>query len=127
MSKAKGISAERELVHMFWKQGFAAIRVAGSGSSKYPCPDVLAGNNVRKLAIECKSTKSNNQYFTQKEIDELKEFSDLFGTECWVAVRFDRMSWFFVSPEDLKETREAYVVSKKTASDKGLLFEELIK
>ena len=50
--KSKGINAERSLIHKFWAHNWAAIRVAGSGSSKYPSPDVLAGNNLRKLAIE---------------------------------------------------------------------------
>ena len=55
VGKKKGINAERELIHMFWAEKWAAIRVAGSGSSKYPSPDILAGNNLRKLAIECKA------------------------------------------------------------------------
>jgi Holliday junction resolvase len=64
--------------------------VAGSGSSKYPSPDILAGNNSRKTAIECKASKSAAKYFTKEEISALKEFSTLFGAEPWVAVRFDR-------------------------------------
>jgi Holliday junction resolvase len=62
--KAKGSNAERELVHMFWDKGWAAIRVAGSGSSQYPSPDVLAGNNLRKLAVECKASGELNKYIT---------------------------------------------------------------
>ncbi|MBW2967284.1 Holliday junction resolvase, partial [Candidatus Woesearchaeota archaeon] len=34
--KAKGLSAERELIHMFWKNGWSALRVAASGAIKYP-------------------------------------------------------------------------------------------
>ena len=61
--KSKGINGERELVHMFWNRGWACLRIAGSGSSKYPSPDILAGNKLRKLAIECKITKDQKKYF----------------------------------------------------------------
>lgn len=43
--KSKGINAEREIIHLFWSMpGWTACRVAGSGSMKYPSPDVIAGN-----------------------------------------------------------------------------------
>ncbi|MBR9700005.1 Holliday junction resolvase [Candidatus Woesearchaeota archaeon] len=125
--KSKGINAERELIHKFWSVGWAAIRVAGSGSSKYPSPDILAGNNLRKLAIECKASGSDIRYLTKKEIDELKEFSQLFGAESWIAVRFDRMEWHFVNLEDLKFTGANYAVTKELIKNKGLLLEEIIK
>ena len=60
--KSKGINAERELIHLFWKtNSWTAVRIAGSGSSKYPCPDILAANISRKIAIEAKSTKDKNK------------------------------------------------------------------
>ena len=46
--KAKGSRSERELVHMFNSTGiWSAVRIAGSGLTKDPNPDVLAGNNLR--------------------------------------------------------------------------------
>lgn len=124
--KSKGINAERELVHMFWKNDWACIRVAGSGSSKYASPDILAGNAIRRIAIECKSTASSTQYLTKEEILNLKYFAEKFGAEPWVAVRFPSGKWFFINPEDLKETTSNYAVSIELAKTKGLLFEELI-
>ena len=51
--KAIGTKAERELIKMFWKtNSWIAIRAAGSGCSRYPSPDILAGNILRKLAIQ---------------------------------------------------------------------------
>ena len=56
--KSKGINAERDLIHKFWNvEGWSAVRVAGSGSMKYPSADVLATNKLRRLAIECKTSK----------------------------------------------------------------------
>lgn len=127
MSKIKGTAAEREVVHRLWAEGWAAIRVAGSGSVKYPAPDILAGNNLRKIAIECKATKSNKQYLTKKEVGELKTFSVKFGAEPWIGVRFDRDAWYFINPEDLKETKENYVITSKEAKMKGLLFDEFLR
>ena len=137
-AKAKGTKAERELVHKFWKTNqWVVLRAPGSGSIKYPCPDILAGNPQRKLAIECKSTKQSRQYLTIKEVDELKLFARSFGAEPWIGVRFDSRieqeenqsnnHWYFFIPEDMERTSEQYVVSLEQAQRRGLLFEELVK
>ena len=65
--KAKGINAERELVHLFHKFGWSAVRIAGSGSSKYPCPDVLAGNGFRRIAIEAKAIFLGKSWRARRE------------------------------------------------------------
>ena len=58
-SKAKGSNAERDLVHKFWGEMFACVRVAGSGSMKYPSPDIIASRDGITIALECKTTKKN--------------------------------------------------------------------
>ena len=125
--KSKGTNAERELIRFFWNTGdWAAMRAAGSGSSRYPCPDILAGNNIRKLAIECKTSKNNNVYLQKKEILELGEFAKKFGAESWVGIRFDKNDWCFLSLEDIKSTEKGFSISAALARRKGLLFEEMI-
>lgn len=124
--KSKGINAERDLIHKFWAKGWAAIRVAGSGSSRYPSPDLLAGNNLRKLAIECKACKEKSRYFTKDEVRALKEFAKIFGAESWVGIKFDKIGWYFLTLEDMKETENSYLVSYDIAKNKGLSFDELI-
>jgi len=124
--KAKGTAAERELIYMFWHQGWAAFRAAGSGSMKLACPDVIAGNVNRKIAVECKTTKSTRQHLTKKEVEELKEFSSKFGCEAWIGIKFDRKNWYFTAPEDLKENEQGFSTSLEILKTKGLLFEELI-
>lgn len=123
--KSKGINAERELIHMFNKNNWMCIRVAGSGSSRYPSPDLLAGNVKRKLAIECKSSKSKNKYLTNDEINQLKIFSKSFGAEPWVGIRFNNEQWYFLSIDDIKKTKNHYKISLDLAKKKGLLFNEL--
>lgn len=124
--KAKGSNSERDLIHKFNDNGWVAIRSAGSGSMKYPSPDILAGNNLRRLAIECKTTADIKKYLTRKEVDELIFFAQKFGAEAWIAVRFDRMEWYFLNIEDLEQTDKSYSIDIPTAKRKGVSFEQLI-
>src|SRR3989338_6977523 len=110
-TKAKGTKGERELIKTFNENGWSAIRSAGSGSSPYPAPDILAGNAVRRLAIECKVTKENKKYLQNAEIDQLQEFSRKFGAEPWVGVKFPDQPWYFLMLEDLNNTGKCWLVS----------------
>ena len=125
--KKKGTNGERELIHFFWAAGWAAIRVAGSGSSRYPCPDLVVGKAGRKLAVECKVTKENIKYFPEDEIEALKQFATIFGAEPWLAVRFPRQEWRFVAPDELQKTGKLYSFPQELALRRGLLFEEFSK
>ena len=124
--KSKGINAERELVHMFWAKDWACLRIAGSGSSRYPSPDLLVGNKLRRLAVECKVTKEKSKYFAKEGIFALRKFADVFGAEPWIAVKFKGYEWYFVSLEDLKETGNGFSLNLDNAKSKGLLFEEIL-
>jgi holliday junction resolvase Hjr len=124
--KSKGSNAERDLIHKFNNSGWVAIRSAGSGSQQYPAPDILAGNNLRRLAIECKATSDIRKYLTRKEVDELVFFSQKFGAEPWIAVKFDRMEWFFMNIEDMEMTDKSYSIDIPMAKRKGLSFEQVI-
>ncbi|MBI2651107.1 Holliday junction resolvase [Candidatus Woesearchaeota archaeon] len=124
--KSKGINAERELVHMFWSKNYACMRIAGSGSNKYPSPDLLVGNNLRRMAIECKLTKKSSKYFEKEEVSELKKFAEIFGAEPWFAIKFKGCDWYFISLDDLTQTESGFMISIENAKNRGLLFEELI-
>ncbi|MDP7180334.1 MAG: Holliday junction resolvase Hjc [Candidatus Woesearchaeota archaeon] len=126
--KSKGMNAERDLIHKFWAaDNWSAVRIAGSGSMKYPSSDLLATNKLRRLAIECKAVKSKSKYIPKEDITQLQEFSNHFGAEPWIAVRFNRLEWLFLNPEDLHDSGNCFMVSKELAEKKGLLFEEVIK
>lgn len=124
--KGKGIKAERELIHLFWKQGWAAVRVAGSGSSRYPSPDVLAGNGTKSMAIECKSSGEKKRYLAKEEVENLLKFSKTFGAEPWIGVRFNALPWYFLPPGELQKTGKHFAVDVEQAKQRGLLFDELI-
>ncbi len=125
--KSKGIGAERELVHLLWKAGWGAIRVAGSGSTKYPAPDVIAGNGMRRIVVECKALAASGIYLEKKEVEELKIFAQKMAAEPWIGARFTSQSWRFIGPEELKETKKSFAITRTLAELRGLSFEELTK
>ena len=124
--KAKGTRGERELVKFFNESGWACIRTPGSGSSSYPSPDILAGNAIRRVAIECKMTKEKKKYFDNAEIAQLQEFSQKFGAESWIGVKFGREQWYFMMLEDLENTGNCLAASLEQAKRKGLTATELL-
>ena len=114
------------MVKFFNTAGWSCIRVAGSGSSRYPSPDLLAGNAIRRLAIECKVTKETKKYFDDAEVEQLKIFSQRFGAESWIGLRFTGEPWYFILIEDLERTGNLWAVSLEQAKRKGLNAEELL-
>ncbi len=126
MTKQKGSRTERELLHMFHATGkFAPLRIAGSGSSPLPCPDLIVGGSNRVLAIECKSGKGRRD-IRKDQVEELKIFSKLFGAEPWIGVRFDNMPWYFLEINRLGRSKgDNYFVSPVLAIKNGIKFDEL--
>ena len=125
--KSKGINAERDLIHLFWGCGWGSIRIAGSGSMKYPSADILATNKLRKLAIECKTCIEKCKYLPKEDVEQLKKFADIFGAEPWIAIKFRGYDWHFVSLDDITETEKSFIIDINIAKNKGLLFEEMIE
>ena len=125
-TKAKGTRGERELVKVFNENGWVCIRAAGSGSSQYPSPDVLAGNAMRRVAIECKVTAETKKYLLDEEIEQLRTFSSKFGAEGWFGVKFPSEPWYFLMLEDIENTGKCWAISLELAKRKGLKIEELL-
>lgn len=125
-SKAKGTRGERELIKIFNESGWSAIRAAGSGSSRYPSPDILAGNAIRRVAIECKVTKDQKKYLSEENVEQLQTFARRFGAESWVGVHFPDEEWYFLTLEDLEKTGNCWAVSVELAKRRGLTAEELM-
>ena len=127
MSKAKGTRAERELFHLFWKNNWAAIRSAGSGSTTMPAPDILAGSKNKLLAVECKSIKNERQHFPKREVQELLKFSNSMDALPYIGMRFDNHGWFFLDVNQLKPNKKGnYVITLQHSLKQGISFDELI-
>ncbi len=125
-----GANAERELLKLFWKNDIACVRIAGSGVSKFPCPDLLAGNKIKILAIEVKYTKKSRKYIRKEQMNELISFSNIFGAFPIIAIKFDikksREKWFFFEPDDMIKTKQKnFMIDVVKAQIIGTKFEEL--
>ncbi|MFX1293769.1 MAG: Holliday junction resolvase Hjc [Promethearchaeota archaeon] len=108
MTKKSGIVSERQLIHLLWDHNFAALRVpaSGAGSKFFPKPDIIAGNGQKFYAFEVKTTNSEKIYLRDDEIQELIDFSEKFGCEPLIAVKFKKKSreWRFFKIVNLKRT-----------------------
>src|SRR3989344_2210994 len=65
-------------------------------------------------------------YFPEREINELKAFSEGFGAIPLIAIRFDRIGWFFVHIKDLGFSKTNHFISLELARKKGMNFDEVI-
>lgn len=125
--KAKGTNAENELIHKFWDNEWVCVRVAGSGSTQYPAPDILASNGHKRIVMEVKTVNAIVKYFTRQEILDLEYFANKFGAEAWVGIKFIQNQWFFLPTSELEQTKsENYKISLITMKRQGFKFEELI-
>ncbi|HIH15127.1 MAG: holliday junction resolvase, archaea type [archaeon GW2011_AR17] len=125
--KSKGTRAERELFHLLWKENYGVVRSAGSGSTSQPSPDLLASNGKKTFAIECKSVKGEKKYFSAEELEQLRIFSETFGAEAWLAIRFDNKGWFFLEAKKIPQSKgKNFLVSYQQLQKDGLHFQEFL-
>ncbi|AGT34320.1 hypothetical protein OCC_14200 [Thermococcus litoralis DSM 5473] len=90
MRYRKGASAERELIKMLEKEGFAVVRSAGSKKV-----DIVAGNGKLYLCIEVKTTKKDKLYLSEEDVEKVKSFASRFGGKGIVAIKFINNGWYF--------------------------------
>ncbi len=124
--KAKGTAAENELIHMFWGNEWVCVRVAGSGSTQFPSPDLLASNGFKRIVMEVKVVNATKKYFPVKEIEELNFFASKFGAESWVGIKFKENQWFFIPTSELNQTKSGnFVIDVITMKRVGFNFEDM--
>ncbi|MBM3247487.1 Holliday junction resolvase [Candidatus Pacearchaeota archaeon] len=124
-NKAKGSKAERELYDLFVANGFRAVRVAGSGMMENTSADLIAGKfGVGKYSIEAKSSKAPVKYITKEQIEQFVIFSEIFGLEPVVALRFNREGWLFVKPEQLRDSGKNWAITLEEAKTIGKRFSQ---
>src|SRR3989344_2525378 len=126
-NKSKGSNAERELYQMFIENSFRAVRVAGSGVMENADCDLIAGKIGYKYAIEAKSTKKSSKYITKEQIESFMIFCEIFELKPVIAVRFNRIGWFFLNPGDLEDSGKNLVVSQDIARTKGKRFSQFFE
>lgn len=108
----KGANFERELVSLFWGHGWAAVRAAGSGSTKYPVPDVIAVRDGEVVIVECKTT-SKEKFHAKSAVEGLKAFARISGARAFVSLKFDREKPRFYDICEMLVAEE-YTITKST-------------
>ncbi|USG99985.1 Holliday junction resolvase [Thermococcus argininiproducens] len=121
MRYRKGASAERELIKMLEKEGFAVVRSAGSKKV-----DIVAGNGKTYLCIEVKTTRSDKLYLSEEDLMKVKSFSSTFGGRGIIAVKFINNGWYFFDADDLKKSGKNYKISLQIAKHDAKTFDEVI-
>jgi len=84
---AKGANFERKIVSDFWARGWASMRAAGSGTTSFPVPDLIAVKGGRLIIIECKTTRKD-RLSLKENILQLKRFQDISKAEAYIAIKF---------------------------------------
>ena len=123
---AKGANAERELIHKLYRSGFSIARVAGSGSSSLPCPDLIALTSNKRLAFECKAHDSNYLNIPVQQMEELISWAGNAGTEFFIAWKLPRKGWHFLGPKLFKKNKANYSISKEQAIKEAVSFNVMI-
>jgi len=123
-NKSKGSKVERELFQIFVDNHYRAVRVAGSGVMENADCDIIAGKKggCRKYCIEVKSTKKPVKYITKQQIESFMIFSEIFGLKPVIAIRFDRIGWYFLNPKYLIDSGKNWAISLERARKKGKKF-----
>ncbi len=112
--KRKGTKFERELIHILWEGGYAAIRSPTSGgATSYPMPDIIAGNGERYIAIEVKMRSKLPIYIDEQQIKDLAMFSNLFGAEPIIGIKLPRKDWRFFRISQLERTKKGYKIDSE--------------
>jgi Holliday junction resolvase len=112
---------------MFCDAGFKCVRVAGSGTMEETSCDLIVGKFKRKYCVEVKSCKSKKRYLDSSQIEQFLIFSEIFGLQPIIAVRFNREGWYFLQPRQLERTKKGLAISLEAAKKRGRRFWDLAK
>ncbi|MEK6875677.1 MAG: Holliday junction resolvase Hjc [Nanoarchaeota archaeon] len=124
-NKSKGSKAERELCEIFVNNHYRSVRVAGSGILENSDCDIIAGKSGgKKYCIEVKSSKKPVKYITKEQIENFMIFAEIFGLKPVIALRFNRIGWLFLNPNDLRDAGKNWVITLEEAQEKGKKFSQ---
>ncbi len=94
MGYKKGARAERELMELLWRRGYAVVRSAGSGNMY--APDVIAIKGGKVLAFECKAWNREVLTIEEHQVKKMKEWSDRGKIDVYIAWKRSYKGWKIV-------------------------------
>ena len=84
-----GSDRERELARILDEKGYQIMRAPSSGAAtKRSLPDLLYAKDGTITATELKYTGENRAYYSQEEVNALREFADAFRARVRLVARF---------------------------------------
>lgn len=108
--KKRGSDVERELLHLLWEKGYAALRIAGSGSMHYDAADIVASDGKNIFVIEIK-LMDKTKYIRNSQVKELRNLANRFNAFPIIALKVKRKGWFFIKPEDMEKKGKNFFIS----------------
>ena len=128
-ARSRGYRAERDLVRMLWRLGFAVIRAPASGSRvKYvDYPDVIAIYKGKVLTFEVKRrSELSHIYIGKKQLEKLISFTERAGGKAYIAVKIPGREWVFVDIDKAELiSNDKYRISKEAIENGKKLHEVL--
>jgi len=122
----KGANAERELIHTLSDLGFAVLRVAGSGVSPLPSPDVVALKSGRIIAIECKAWKGEYLAIPIITFNDEVNWAKTAGAEFFIGWKIPREGWLFIRAESFHNAGKNFMISLAEARACSITLETLV-
>lgn len=110
-----GSDKERELARILDSQGYKVIRAPSSGSAtQRALPDLFFAKNGEKTAVELKYTGKDRAYYSQNEVEALKEFAAAFNAYVRLVARYKQdTTWYTIDPRKAGRTEQGnYVVHR---------------
>jgi Holliday junction resolvase len=120
----KGANFERALVEKFQKEGFIAMRAAGSGTIKFVIPDVVAIKGEKIFLIECKTTKKKSLSLKEPILSLKKILPISRKAKIFLAVKFPREKARFFPLKKLGKKKN-FTISIK--DNEYLTFEDILR
>ena len=100
MSRGRGIRFERHLARVLRNNG-VAIRVAASGAGGDGSPDILAGQQGKMYAIECKTTVKDEVGIGIDQHNAFMSFASQTGSVPLYVVKFMKRGVYLFTLKDI--------------------------
>jgi Holliday junction resolvase len=120
----KGSRVEREIMDYFVRQGFCAIRAAGSGVSSLS-PDFLAFKKGRQYIFEVKAHEGMNLSVKKDQIALLKQWQEVAQMTPFVVWKRRNREPIFIPINVMKENAGSFTISLESAEMNGFKKEDL--
>jgi len=120
----KGSRVEREVLDYFVRQGFCAIRAAGSGVSS-ESPDIMAFKRGRQYVFEVKAHEGMNLSVKKEQIILLKQWEEVAQMTAYVVWKRRNCQPLFIPLGAMKQCEASFTISLEKAESMGFKKEDL--